>query len=83
MKRSEALNSIFDHLSLMKRQDELAMDILDALEDLGMLPPATSVTLAGQTYTDNGWEPENTFGENLIEAAKEALEYHKKKTEKK
>lgn len=38
-KRSEALNIIFNNLQSARRNDEVAMNILDDLEGLGILPP--------------------------------------------
>lgn len=38
-KRSEALSVIMNHLEMQGRTDEIAMYILDALEELGMFPP--------------------------------------------
>ena len=57
MKRSEILNKIFLLLQQPRRNDELAMEILEMLEQEGMFPPLPKGNYNPEEL-DNGWEPE-------------------------
>lgn len=66
MKRSEVLKIIEVTLKTSGnvysdggRAADLADVVLSRLEKIGMLPPKSELIIAGQTFHDYYWEPEN------------------------
>ena len=52
MKRSDVLGLILLELSTMRRNDEMSMNILDKLEEAGMLPPLVNVIAMEESEVD-------------------------------
>lgn len=57
MKRSEMISLIWDRLSPLGIGEETCIDVLDIIEEAGMLPPRTDLSKLG--ISDNAWEPED------------------------
>lgn len=66
MKRSDVLGLILLELSTMRRNDEMSMNILDKLEEAGMLPPLVNVIAMEESEVDKRFEDITVFDEDRI-----------------
>lgn len=61
MKKNEMISIIDDLLwqNDVENHANLCIDIFEAIVKAGMIPPSIELHIAGKTYRDNCWEPED------------------------
>lgn len=57
MKKSSVVDLIWRRLGPLGISEETCIEVLDIIEEAGMLPPRT--TLSNLGISDNAWEPES------------------------